>query len=256
MTTADGDVVVVATVRVADMNDDVWVRRIAGTDGAEVWTTTFDGMAVGEFSTDNGGPATVAADGSVFVLTQPYVDFSTTPVTLLAYGSDGGEPLWTWSPTQPGSVQEYFPIGVEVGEDGSVYVGYERLTSQVEFWLAKLDAGGNELWTVNRDHFIGDVGSDWRMAGLAYAPERGPTVVGGYQTGRGDDGWNEAWVAQLDPDAEIRCATTHQGTGGGVIPPALFVNDGAVAADGGPVLVGELFDPPESALWVARFRAD
>jgi len=255
--TPDGDVVLVATVRVADMNDDVYVRRIAAADGTEVWTSTFDGMAAGEFSTDNGGPVVVGDDGSVFTFVQPYVDFSTIRVTLLAYAADGGDPLWTFTPEQGGSVQEFFPVGVAVGDDGSVYVGYERLTSQVEFWLAKLDADGGELWEFDREHFIvPGVGEDWRLTGIAFAPDRGPVAFGNYFTSEGDDGWAEVWLAQLDPEAEIRCETTHQETSGGLLPPTLFINGGTVGVDGGPVLVGELIDDPESALWIGRFRAD
>jgi cysteine-rich repeat protein len=253
----DGDLVLVATVRVADMNDDAWVRKLATTDGTEVWTETFDGMATGEFSTDNGGPVAVGADGTVYALVQPYVDFSTVPVTLIAYPADGGAPLWTFTPEQGGAAQEFFPVGVAVGDDGSIYLGYERLTSQIEFWFTRLDADGTEIVTFDRDHFIvPDVGGDWRMSGIAYAPDRGPVAFGNYDAGSAADDWVEAWIAQLDPDAEIRCRTTHQADSGGLVPPTIFVNGGAVGVDGGPFVVGEMIDEPESALWIARFRPE
>jgi len=250
----DGDPVLVATVRVADMDDDVWIRKVAAADGSEVWTTSYDGMAVGEFSTDNGGPLAIGPTGELFVLAQPYVDFTTSPVTLLAYPADGGEPLWTWTPVHDGAVQEFFPLGVALGDGGSIWVGYQRLTSQVEFWLAELAADGTLVATFDRDHFIGEMGDEWRMGGLAYAAERGPIVFGNYRAGFGDDDWQEAWIAQLDPRAGLRCATTLQVEGGGLVPPAVYVNGGAAMPDGGPLLVGELVDDPESALWVGRFR--
>ncbi len=254
-TTPDGDVVVVATMRVADMNDDVWVRKIASADGAEVWTATYDGMAVGEFSTDNGGPVAVGADGTVYVLAQPYVNLSTLNTTLLAYGPDGGEPLWSYTPTHEGSVQEFSPIEVAVGDDGSVYFGYARYTSQVEFWVAKVDDAGAPVWELDRDDFImPGVGEDWRLYAVMFAPDRGPVAIGSYNDGRGMDAWAEAWVTQLDPDAGLRCATTHEAESGGFVHSTLFVNGGAVGVDGGPVVVGELIDEPESGVWVGRFR--
>jgi cysteine-rich repeat protein len=253
--TPDGDLVLVATVRVADMNDDVWVRKIAADDGSEVWTATYDGMAEGQFSTDNGGPVAVGADGTIYVLAQPYVDLSTLNTTLLAFGPDGGEPLWSFTPTQDGAVQEFSPVEVSVGDDGGVYFGYARYTSQVEFWVAKLDATGAPVWELDRDDFImPGVGEDWRLYGVMFAPERGPIAIGSYITGRSMDAWAEAWVSQLDPEGELRCATTHEAESGGFMHSTLYINGGAVGVDGGPVLVGELIDEPESGVWLGRFR--
>lgn len=249
----DGDVVVTATVAVAEGDDDAWTRKLAAVDGAEVWTSSFDGPSEGAFSTDNAGPVAIGPDGTVAVLAQAYVDFSAAPATLLVYPPDGGEPQWTWTPPDDGGSQELTPIGVGIDDEGNVYAAYQRITSVVRFWVAKFDDDGTSLWLLDDDHFLG-ANDDWSLSALGLGPN-GPALVGSYTADDGADAWVEGWVAQVDPEAAPLCLFTIQGEGGGVLPPGLFSEGGAVAADGKVLAVGQWIDEAEEALWVARLRA-
>jgi hypothetical protein len=249
----DGNVVVAASIAIGDGDDDVWTTKLAAADGAELWMTSFNGPGVGAFSTDNAGPVAIGPDGTVAVLAQAYVDFSTAPATLLVYAQDGGDPLWTWTPPDDGGSQELTPIGVGIDGDGNVYAAYQRITSVVRFWVAKLDAEGAEVWVLGDDHFLG-ADKGWNLAGLGLGPA-GPALIGSHQTNDGSDAWVEGWVAQVDPDAAPLCLFSIRGEGSGVLPPGLFTNDGAVASDGKVLVVGQQFDEDEEALWVARLRA-
>ncbi len=248
-----GDVVVGASVAVGDGDDDVWTRKLAAADGTEVWTSSFDGGSEGAFSTDNAGPVAIGADGTIAVLAQAYVDFSTAPATLLVYPADGGEPLWTWTPPDDGGSQELTPIGVGIDDEGNVYAAYQRITSQIHFWVAKFDDDGTSLWVLGDDHFIGQ-DQDWSLSGFGLGPQ-GPALMGSYTATDGSDAWVEGWVAQVDPEAAPLCLFTIQGEGSGVLPPGLFNEGGAVAADGKVLTVGQWIDEDEEAMWVARLRA-
>ncbi len=248
----DGTILVTATIAVADGDDDAWIRKL-DTAGVEVWTTSFDGPSEGEFSTDNAGPVAVGSDGTVAVFAQAYVDFSSAPATLLVYAEDGGEPVWTWTPDDDGLSQELTPIGVAIDDDGNVYAAYTRVTSVVRFWVVKRDADGNEIFLLGDDHFVG-ADMDWSLSGFGIGPN-GPALVGSYQAGDGSDAWVEAWVAQTDFDAAPLCLFTPQGEGDGVLPPGLFSQGSAVAADGRVIAVGQWIDDEEEALWVAKLRA-
>lgn len=250
---ADGAIVVTGSIAVADGDDDAWTRKLDPVDGTEVWTASYDGPSMGMFSTDNAGPVAVGVDGTVAVLAQAYVDFSTAPATLLVYGPDGGDPLWTWTPADDGASQELGPVGVAIDADGNVYAAYERITSVVRFWVAKFDAGGTEQWLLGDDHFLGP-DLDWSLSAMGLGPA-GLALVGSYGANDGAEGWVEAWAAQTDFDAEPLCLFTVQGTGGGVLPPGLFAQGGAVAPDGKVLGIGQWIDEQEEALWLARLRA-
>jgi cysteine-rich repeat protein len=249
----DGDIVVAATVAVGDGDDDAWTRKLAAADGTEVWTSSFDGPSEGAFSTDNAGPVAIGADGTVAVLAQAYVDFSTAPATLLVYPAEGGEPLWTWTPPDDGGSQELTPIGVGIDDEGNVYAAYQRTTSVTRFWVAKFDSDGTSLWLLGDDHFLG-ADQDWTLSGFGLGPN-GPALIGSYTAGDGADAWIEGWVAQVDPEAAPLCLFTIQGEGGGVLPPGLLSQGGAVAGDGKVLSVGQWIDDAEEAMWVARLRA-
>lgn len=249
----DGDIVVTATIAVAEGDDDVYTRKLDIATGDEVWTSIFDGPSDGEFSIDGAGPVAVGSDGSIAVLARAYVDFSTAPATLVAYGPDGGEALWTWTPEDDGGQQEHTPIGVGVDDDGNVYAAYQRITSSTQFWVAKLDASGALLWLLDDAHFD-PPGSDASISGFDLGPQ-GLVLAGGTVTGDGGDSWIETWVAQHDPDGERLCQFSVQGEGAGVVPPSLLSRDAKSSADGRVFVTGQWIDEMEEALWIARLRA-
>jgi cysteine-rich repeat protein len=247
----DGTILVSATIAVADDDDDAWLRKLDA-DGAEVWTTSFDGPSEGQYSTDNAGPVAVGSDGRVALLAQAYVDFSASPATLLVFDEDGGAPLFTWTPEDDGGSQELTPIGVGFDADGNVYANYQRVTSQVRFWVVKLDTDGEEVWLYDEAQFF--EGADASVSAFGIGPT-GPVLVGTHVVGDGGDAWAEVWFSQADLDAAPLCTFSAQGSGGGgVLPPSLLANGGAVAEMGKVLAVGQWIDE-EEAVWVARARA-
>jgi hypothetical protein len=249
----DGDVVVTATVAVADGDDDVYTRKLDIDSGDEVWTSIFDGPSEGEFSTDGAGPVAIGGDGQVAVLARAYVDFSTAPATLVAYGPDGGEALWTWTPEDDGGLQEHTPIGVGFDDDGNVYAAYQRITSSTQFWIAKLDASGELLWLLDDAHFD-PPGDDPSISGFDIGPQ-GLVLAGGAVFGDGDDAWVETWVAQHDVDGARLCQFSVQGEGAGIVPPSLLSRDATSSPTGEVLVTGQWIDEMEEALWIARLRA-
>ncbi len=250
---ADGSVVVTASVVVAQGDDDVWTRKLDATDGTERWTSSFDGPSTGMFSTDNAGPVAIGPDGTIAVLAQAYVDFSASPATLLVYAEDGGDPLWTWSPPDDGGSQELNPAGVEIDGDGNVYAAYQRVLPDLTFWVAKLDADGVEQWRWDGDHFLGE-DNGWSISGLGLGPA-GPSLAGSYNNGDSGDAWAEAWVAQVDPDADPLCLFTFAAEGVGVLVPDLLTVEATVGPSGAIAVIGQRLDEGEEALWIAQFRA-
>lgn len=249
----DGDVVVTATIAVAEGDDDVYTRKLDVRTGDEVWTSVFDGPSDGEFSTDGAGPVAVGSDGSVAVLARAYVDFSTAPATVVAYGPDGGDALWTWTPEDDGGLQEHTPIGIAVADDGSVYAAYQRITSSTQYWVAKLDADGSLSWLLDNTHF--DVPNlEASLSGFDLGPS-GLVLAGGAVVDDGGDAWIETWVAQFDPEGAPLCRFSVRGEGAGVVPPSLLSRDATASATGQVLVTGQWIDEMEEALWVARLRA-
>lgn len=249
----DGDVVVTATIQVADGDDDVYTRKLDTRTGDEVWTAIFDGPSDGAFSTDGAGPVAVGADGSIAVLARAYVDFSTAPATLVAYGPDGGDAVWTWTPEDDGGLQEQSPIGVGIDDDGNVYAAYQRITSSTQYWVAKLDASGSLLWLLDDTHFNAP-GRGASLSGFDLTPG-GLVLAGGVFVDDGGDSWIETWVGQFDPEGAPLCRYSVQGTGAGIVPPSLLSRDARATGLGQVLVTGQWIDEMEEALWVARLRA-
>jgi cysteine-rich repeat protein len=252
----DGDVVVSATIRAADMDNDVLVRKLAAADGAELWTTTWSGQPDGGFSTDDAGPIAVAPDGAVYVLVREYVDFQTAPAVLMRLPAGGGDPEWTFSPQQRGQVQVYTPIDVEVDADGNVLLAIERLTfGTIEFWVHKLDDTGVQQWVRDGSAYE-TVGDTWRLGAIALPPTDEIVLVGRYR--RTDNfnelAWEETWLRRLNPAGEIQCALDYQAPIEGLIPTAAVAEGAASRADGGTLITGLQEGENEVALWVAAFR--
>lgn len=250
---SDGSVVLSASVAVDMNDDDVWTRKLDAADGTERWTSSFDGPGTGTFSTDDGGPIAIGADGTIAVLARAYIDFTAAPATLLVYSPDGGEPLWTWTPPVDGGSQELDPIGVGIDGEGNIYAAYQRVMLGVTFWVVKLDADGAEQWRFDGEHFLG-AGVKWGLSGLTVGPA-GPSLAGSYANGNSGDAWAEPWVAQVDPDAEPLCLFTYAGEGDGVLVPDLLTAGATVGPGGRVSLVGQRVDNAEEALWIAQLRA-
>lgn len=257
----DGRPVVAGQVRVGAGDDDVWLRKLDAASGDEVWTETFSGAGAGGFSTDDGGPVAIAADGSIHVLARIYESFDVQRAMLLRYGPDGGLPQWTYQPVIAGSEQSFTLGPLTVGADGLPVMAVLRGGGvSVDFWIYKLDADGEELWSRQRTDFeIRGLGTDWVVEGLASGGDE-LLVQGRYLDDQELPGsaWWEIWLARLSADGSPRCQVQQQAEYEGLLPPSLlgYAVAGAVAGsrDGSAVVTGEQVSEDEAALWLGSFR--
>ncbi len=128
--------------------------------------------------------------------------------------SGNGELVWA---LQVGGPQNDSPLGVSVAPDGSIYVGgftdgdfASPNQGSADVWLARFDAGGNELW---RRQFGGpgwDRGFDVTafdggayVTGYTASPLDPDTDMGGFDgfAARYDVDGNQQWVRQFGTDA-------------------------------------------------------
>jgi cysteine-rich repeat protein len=254
----DGQPVVSGQVRVGEGDDDVWVRKLESSDGTEVWTSTWTGPSTGTFSTDNGGPVAVGPDGEVFVAVEAYLDADTIPTTLLRFAADGGEPVWSFEPDLGLGSEVSRPVDLTVDGEGSVYLSLERPTGGVlQFFVIKVDGEGAEVWSKARTEFE-TFPSEWVLAGAA-PTDSGDLVVGGRVLNDGfmdGSGWWEIWLARLDDEGNPLCSIEHQSPSDALLPPSLFGRNLTVDGAGAPLVVGQLLDDEDEALWLGRFLAE
>ena len=254
--TPEQDVVVAGHTQVADGDDDVWVRKLAGADGSEVWTATYSGAGNGSFSTDDGGPVAVDADGNVWVLAIEYMDFDAQPPVLLRFGPDGGAAELALSQALPGSAQDYFLFDLETGMDGVFGIYGRDIGATLEIRLVRWDGDGNEVWVVDNESIATETGSDWRIEGVA--PQGDEVLVAGTVDNDvtiDDTVWQEVWVARLLEDGTERCRSQYRGEQMGLLPPSIVAADAAVAGDGQALVSGLQTAEGDTALWLGRFRA-
>lgn len=166
---------------------DIWVRRIDGVAGAELWTRTFD---------HDSGPD-VAAD----------VEYSPAGDIVIGgrQGVAGGTEGWLRKYRADGSI-DWTAIheggafagvyGVDVDAAENVFaVGYESGTPEQvwRIWLAKYDGNGDLLWTVDEDFGTVDAGY-----GVAVDGAGAVTIAA-----TAADGQYEAWVAKYGPEGDL-----------------------------------------------------
>ena len=252
---AGDEVVAVGQVRDKLNDADVWVRKLAASDGATVWTTTWSGVPSEGYSLDLGDAVAVAPGGDIHVLAREYVSAEITEATLLTFGPGGGAPLWTASPLADGSKHKHDPGPLAVGPDGEVVLGVARGGYAPTFWLFRLAPGGQPTWSLVADDFI-TLGADPSLAGIGIFPDSSLVVGGGWvdEVSQPDSAWAEVWTARLDADGEQRCQVRYQAPGVDLVPPSVVANSFAAGADGAALATGERVENGESSLWVGRFR--
>lgn len=252
----DGDLVLVGHVGDVDKDDDVWVRKLAPDDGAEVWTTTWSGAGNGEYSNDKGGRVAVAADGTVYVGAREYVEFDTSEAVLLKFGKDGGPAQKVFSPLSDGGVHSHGPGWVAVDGAGAVLFSAVRLVGAVpNFWLYKLDADLAVEWEKQLADFE-DTGDKWAHAGARFDAAGGIVVAGQARTKdkMAQLTWFDVWTARLDPAGTKLCQIHYTPATVDLVPPSLYALDVALAADGTALLGGQQIENGEQQLWVGLFR--
>lgn len=252
--TPEGDVIVSAQVYDADQDSDVWLRKLEGASGDEVWTTTWSGVPDNGFSVDRGYHVAVDGDGDVFVLAREYINFKHLEVTLLKFGPGGGDPVWTAAPLSDGTDHMLEPRGLAVDAAGDVVFAVSRAGNGPTFWVFKYTAGGDPVWDLDRADFE-DQGEDWNISGLAFA-SGGDLIVGGYWYNEddGNAGWYETWMARLAADGTRSCQVSARGVSDDILPPSLFAFDVAGGPGDVALVTGQRIENGEESLWTALFR--
>jgi cysteine-rich repeat protein len=250
----DGNPVFSGEVRVADGDDDIFVRKLDGVTGEPIWTETYTGEGNGTYSVDSGGPVAIGVDGSVYVAGQEYVTFNELYVVLLHFGADGGPPEWTYTPMRKGGLQEYEPLDVGVDDSGNAYVTMRWISGAVNtFIVDRVDANGRFQWTADQTAFASDSGEDWSIVG-ADPSATGELVVAGQVTIEGDESsWFESWVARLDENGRPICQIQQQGPQDSLLPSSLRPRAVGSALDGAPLLGAQLTEEGGESLWIGRF---
>jgi len=251
----DGDLLISGRVRVADGDDDVWVRKARAEDGNETWTSTWSGDGDGMFSTDRSGSVAVASDGSVWVAAREHVAFDTQDATLLAFATNG-DLIAAYQPRAGGPAHQHDPIDVAVHGDAVYFAMQKSSGFPYNGWLYKFDFDGSEQWLKTETDWL-TVGRVWAVRGIAVDADGTLGVAGTFtneEVGQGVT-WTEAWVAQLDQAGDIVCRNAHVVEDGATFPPSLSI-DGASFGAGGFGLSGILSAAQGNThqLWTAAFK--
>lgn len=251
----DGDLLVSGSVADLPAGTDVWVRKLAAADGAEIWTTTWTGPGNGEYSVDVGGPIAVAPDGTFYVAAREYVEYNLTEAVLLKFPADGGPAEWVFAPLADGSVHRHGPVDVAVDDSGDILFAAERLSGAVDdFWIYKLGPDKTVHWQrALADYQV--AGSDWWLAGARFDPAGGVLLGGGFVDSdkMAQHAWNEVWLARLDIDGAVRCRLRHRAPSPDLLPPSVVAYD-VVPGPDGTAHVGGQFVDGEPQAWVGLFR--
>src|SRR5690606_20156648 len=252
----DGSIVVSGTIRAGNQDSDIWVRKLASTDGSEIWTSTVSGTAdANGFSIDRGGPVAVAADGSVYVGGTEGVDFQTREGVLLRYGPDGGAAQWQISPRADGSAHLHEVVAVTAGPDGEGYFVTYQGGNVWSFWLNRVAASGELEWELSHEDFVYHPTDSWLVAGLAIADD-GSLTIGGRLTNEEVGqaiSWSEVWIANITLAGVGECIAAHTWENTHIIPARTF-GYGLAEGPSGAVVVGEILDGPENYLWIGGFK--
>ncbi|MEZ4452191.1 MAG: DUF4215 domain-containing protein [Nannocystaceae bacterium] len=210
--------------------------------GHEIWTDLYPGRDTGDAVAHG---VAVDHDGSIVVVGEQFVVGENANIWIAKYSSEG-DVLWTRTVIGEGGGTD-IARGVAVDSEGS-YVITGELAVKGEggnLWLAKLDPGGTEVWslTYNGPADLGDVGN-----AVAVDSMDNIWVVGSEYHLIGLD---DIVVQKRDPSGALVWAKTLDNKAG---------NDRAwgvaVASDDSGYVVGSVYEPIGLAdLWVRRYTA-
>ncbi|HVH99779.1 MAG TPA: hypothetical protein VM869_13750 [Enhygromyxa sp.] len=252
----DGSLVVSGTIRAGDQDADLWVAKLASSDGSTAWSSSFSGSAdENGFSIDRGGPVAVASDGSIYVGGTEGVNFETKEGVLLRFGPDGGAAQWQISPKASGSPHLHDVVAVAAGPEGEAYAVTYQSGNTWGFWLERISTSGDIEWALTHEDFVYEPTDTWLIAGLAIAQD-GTLTVGGRLTNAEPEHaitWSEAWIANVSLDGVGQCIYAHTWENTHIIPAGTF-GYGIAEGPNGAIVVGEIIDGPENYLWVGGFE--
>ena len=251
----NGDLVVSGRVTVAEQDTDIWIAKLDGALGEELWTSSYTGEFNNGYSVDRAGPVAVASDGTVYVSAHEFVDYQTSEGTLIRFAADGSGPEWSFAPKADGTPHDHTAGPIAIDSEDNVVFAVVRPGVGSNFWIYKVDAQQEVLWTRERNDFK-DMDYSWLLTGFGVSDDDS-IVVSGYWTNEIPGeliSWLEGWWARLDSGGAIACQLTYQEPTDELLPPSLAVFDVAATPEGGALLTGEQNIEGEQAIWTARFR--
>jgi uncharacterized delta-60 repeat protein len=240
---ADGGLVVAGGVYSEEHDWDIWIHALS--PGLEPrWSRTIEGGADAD---DEAVAISLAPDGRLLVAGFMSLADGTADAVVHALDSDG-EVLWEHRHDGAGAGIDA-AIELVALPDGDVAVaGYS--TSDVQendwdIWLRRLDAEGQEVWTVLREAKGGD-----RAQAIARAPN-GDLVVGGfvYVSGAALD----AWLARYTAGGDLLWERSDDGPGSfaDAVNDVTVTDEGTIVAGGYDFVDDEGFDA-----WVRHHDGD
>ena len=134
------------------------------------------------------------------MLARLYEDCSTQRGARLRVSPAGGPPEWVFQPDITGADQSFSLGPLTVGPDDLPVMAVVRASgATVDFWIYKVDAEGQEVWSRRRADFeVRDAGTDWLVEGLASTGEE-LIVQGRYlnDVRLASSAWWETWVTRM-----------------------------------------------------------
>ena len=201
-----GNVYVTGCEKVTDEGNNIWVRKY-DTDGEEVWTRTYNGLA-NDFDAGNG--ITVDGSGNVYVTGYETVTEEGMNIWVRKYDTDGNE-LWTRTYNGAANAVDYGQ-GIAVDGSGNVYVtGFETVFGERKnIWVRKYDTDGEEVWT----RTYNGLANDFDAGNGITVDGSGNVYVTGYETVT-EEGMN-IWVRKYDTDGNELWTRTYNGAANAV----------------------------------------
>jgi len=175
---ATGDAYLASPVSIAGQQQNWFISKVRGSDGAVQWSATFNGPGNG-----NDAPRSICitSDGNVVVAGQ-YTLASAAPSTRVAkYNASTGAQMWVWQPTT--EWQDFFQV-VADGSGNAIAVGHINAASLAteNGYVVKFDAAGAVLWSQSingaANDFDGGLTVDVDSAGNVYAGVESRVVPG------------------------------------------------------------------------------
>ena len=182
---SDGNPVVAGNVN-NGIDDDIWVRKYQGSDGATLWTKTYHGGS----GQDVAYGVSCDSDGNPVVAGYVY-NGTDLDIWVRKYQGSDGSTLWTKTyDSGYGSDRAY---GVSCDSDGDpVVAGYVNNGTNNDIWVGKYQGSdGTTLWTETYD---GGSGSDVAH-GVSCDSYGNPVVTGFVFNGTDDDIWVRKYPA-------------------------------------------------------------
>jgi len=239
--TVDGGFIVAGTTNSFGAGGfDFWVIRL-GADGSITWQKTFGGP-----SFDGAAFIQQTADGGFIAAGSTDSFFPSRDMWVLRLDPDG---VIVWQKTFGGLVagSESASVVRQTADSGFILTGQTDSfgAGGADFWLLKLDSGGN----IGMQKTYGGTGDD-----IAYSirqTDNGGFIVAGSTDSFGA-GNNDFWVLRLDPAGGIIWQKTFGGAGNDV---ARCVQQ---TGDGGFIVAGhtESFGAGGADFWILRLASD